>query len=136
MNSKPKIYLASKLFRAEGWQHFICHFPEFDVISTWHNDPVQDLMEGELDTNRCRVGWTQNRTQVLAADALLAYGWEDDPLNGTMIEIGIAFGRGIPIYLVGDYPWGTWKHMGFVKHFPHIKPAVAQIIKDFNIDPA
>lgn len=135
MSYRPKIYLASKLFRADGWQQFKMNFPEFDIISTWHESPVQQLTEGEASKSTCVAGWSLNRTQVLAADALLAYGFKNDALNGTMIEIGMAYGRGIPIYLVGDYPWGTWKHLGFVRHFSSLKLAIEAMRKDLNIDP-
>jgi nucleoside 2-deoxyribosyltransferase len=130
--AKPLIYLAAKIHRI----HFIYHLAKevrtnwgLDVISAWHDGKILD----DINEPACRAGWEMNRAQVLGADLLLAYGKKEDALNGTMIEIGMAVGRNIPIYLVGAYPWATWTSLNNVKKFDALPQARDAIRKDFSL---
>lgn len=130
--TKPLIYLAAKIHRIQ-MMRFIAEDIRsdwgLDVISAWHDGEIID----DTSAPACRAGWEMNRAQVLGADLLLAYGTKDDPLNGTMIEIGMAVGRNIPIYLVGNYPWATWTSLNNVKKLEHFPAARAEIKKDFSL---
>jgi len=132
---KPKIYLASKLFRAPQWRLFrTLYLNEFEVVSTWHDNLTVEADDANCDL-ACRKGWEGNLEQVVnRCDILLAHGEKDDKLNGTMIEIGMAFGLSKPIYLVGSYPWGTWKILDHVQHFNNLLEAVEAIRKDVCVD--
>lgn len=128
--SKPKVYLASKLYRANEWRLFrAMYLGVITVVSTWHDSDTVEQDDANSD-EACRLGWIANRDQVIyQADVLIAIGTKTDPLNGTMIEIGMAYGRGIPIYLVGDYPWGTWKILPNVYHVDNVVSAVDHLLK-------
>jgi nucleoside 2-deoxyribosyltransferase len=126
----PSVYFASKLYRGPQWRQMVKDLSScINVVSTWHSD--HDVIANEAHDAVALRGWIDNRTQVVKlADYVLAHGIAGDPLNGTLIEIGMAIGRGIPVVLVGDYPWGTWKLLPNVTHVESLDAAVAFITKD------
>ena len=126
----PQVYCASKLHRHAMWRSGIVPDKGLTVVSTWHNNP--DIEIDELDQKLCRDGWAQNFIEIRQADVVVAYGEFKDRLNGTLIEIGYALARRKPVYLVGNYDWGTWKYHPFVKQFPTIHQAFEHIIGAFS----
>jgi len=128
MKSPVTVYLAAKLRHAptmRAWYHELLDSPEFDVVSTWHNSDT--LEADERDSNLCREGWEANIEQVEDAKYMIAFATKDDNIQGTLIEIGAAISRGAEIYLVGDYPWGSWIHMNNVFDAPTIHAALCEI---------
>lgn len=104
---RPRVYLASKLRHAQMWRDWKDILP-INVVSTWHDHAKLD----ETDSEACRINWQANRAQLLwRAEHLIVYAEPQDVLNGTLVEIGIAASRPISIYLVGDFNWGTWRHL-------------------------
>ena len=124
---RPRVYCASKLRHGFMWRNWRTGLAAIDIISTWHDDP--DVIVKEADVDLCRTGWTANRMQILhQADHLLAYGNGYDTLNGTLVEIGMAYALNIPIHLVGNFPWGTWRHSESVFVHDSLDAAVLAIV--------
>lgn len=130
---KPKVYLASKFQRGLMWREFLKDLEPFEIVSTWFNGPNVGLADSEPPETQLD-NWTNDRRQVLSSDLLIAYGTRGDLLNGTMIEIGMAYGKGIPIYLAGSYPWATWTALPNVHTFAYLTGAIGQAKKDFKLD--
>ena len=42
-------------------------------------------------------------------------------------RIGMAIAMNIPVYLVGDYPWGTWRYMSPVTECDSLHTALCDI---------
>lgn len=125
------VYLAAKLhhFSLIHGQALLAP-PSIRIISTWHASPT--VVEDDRDSAQaCIDGWHKNRYEVRRADVLVAYGEAVDPLNGTLIETGIAFGRGIPIFLIGSFPWGTWSLLPNVTFAQNHEEAFARILKEY-----
>lgn len=106
----PKVYFASKLYRAANWREIKSALKgSINVVSTWHDDPK--VLEKDQFPKYGRQNWIRGRHEIIAvADWLIAYAMEGDPLNGTLVEIGMAIGHNIPVILVGTYPWASWKY--------------------------
>lgn len=131
MNDRyPLIYCASKLHRAEYWRSLIQkNDPRYGIVSTWHNSLTVE-QDDASSNEACREGWRSNLSDLLAADALIAWATADEKPNGTIVEIGSMLIRELPVYLVGDFAWGTWRHLPFVSHHPSVEAALDQLLKD------
>ncbi len=120
LRRRPYVYFASKLVHAPLWRDYkIANLGHFDVVSTWHDD-LDVIRKDNDDEAACLLGWKQNIVDVGRATHLVAMGAREDRLNGTLVEIGMAMRRGIPILLTGSYPWGTWRFLHGVMQFPDI----------------
>lgn len=104
---KPRIYTASKVHRAPMWRDLRDRYKHmFDFTSSWIDmDPLDDL-----SIEKCRTGWHGNITDVKNSKYLLCYAEKDDPLSGTLVEIGAMLSNGGLVVLVGDHDWKTWQH--------------------------
>lgn len=111
---KPKIYTASKVFRATMWQDFAHeHKEHIDVISSWIVINVGPLKDA--DASMCKQAWIQNIQDVNSCDYLMCFAEHDDELSGTLVEIGAALAGGKRIILCGDCArFSTWKHHPFI----------------------
>jgi nucleoside 2-deoxyribosyltransferase len=124
---RPRIYCASKLRHAPVWRQWKTELHDtLDIVSTWHDNPNVEV--DEADSAKCYAGWHANRMEILhAADFMLVFGMKKEPLNGTLIEVGMAIAMNIPTYLVGDYPWGTWRYMNPVVECDSLHTALTDI---------
>lgn len=127
---RPSVYCASKLHRAAYWRAFAeANRTVIEVVSTWHNSLTVE--QDDANSNEaCRKGWVQNLYDLLDADAIIAWCVDGEKPNGTLVEIGSMIVEGKPVYLVGDFAWGTWRHLLTVKHFDTVDAAVEQLLKD------
>lgn len=111
---RPKIYVASRAsieerpamwrkLRESGWR----------IVSSWIDEA------GPGQTKSWRELWERIHREILMCDGLILYAEESDlPLNGALVEAGIALGCGKPVAFVfgkGDFlerpsmrPIGTW----------------------------
>lgn len=127
---RPLVYCASKLHRAAYWRNFSLTEPRLQVVSTWHNSLTVEQDDASSNT-ACRLGWLANLRDLRIADALIAWCVEGEKPNGTLTEIGFMLSRHAPVYLIGDFAWGTWRHLPFVSQHSTIDEAVEQLVKDF-----
>jgi nucleoside 2-deoxyribosyltransferase len=126
MTIKPRIYCASPAHRAKMWRGdpmLFTHADRVRVISTWHNNAV--LLNG--DVAECIEGWTRDLAEIRQADVLVAYAEHKDRPNGTLVEIGYAIAHDTPVALVGNFEWGTWRHLPLVTFYPTLREAFASI---------
>jgi nucleoside 2-deoxyribosyltransferase len=115
MVSRPKVYVASKVFRAPMWRLIREQYQtHIDVISTWINEDITPL--DEATPEKCRDGWIKNIDDVVKAKYLIALADREDPLSGTLVEIGGMLATGGTVILLGDCErYSTWAHHPWVK---------------------
>lgn len=125
----PLVYCASKLHRAAFWRDFArANEHRLGVVSSWHNSHTVE--EDEANAAAATFGWIKNLVDLRHATALIAWVEADEKPNGTLTEIGAMLSRHKPIYLVGTFEWGTWRHLPFVSSHPTVDHAVDQLLKD------
>lgn len=113
---KPKIYTASKVFRAPMWRALRIDYPDIEFTSSWINEDITPLIDA--DETKCQEGWINNIQDVARSDHLICYAEHDDELSGTLVEIGAMLlkaasqmGKHSWVYLVGDCKrFSTWQH--------------------------
>ena len=127
----PRVYLASKLYHAPMWRDWKANKKlGITIVSTWHDNI--NIEADDHDIAACRSGWIENICDIRGADAMLVYGMREEALNGTLVEIGAALHSGVDVYLVGTYPWGTWRHLRKVNHSPDLHTAIHDIRQDLS----
>lgn len=121
-----KVYTASKVFRAPMWRSLRADYPNIEFTSTWINDDITPLMEAQAET--CQKGWIKNVKDVQRSTHLLCYAEKDDPLSGTLVEIGVMLGVGGRVYLIGDCErFSTWTHHPLVVWWSSLSPLTPSI---------
>jgi len=121
--TRPRVYCASPAHRLKMWQ--VIAFRSIHIVSTWHTNA--NFAADDQDAATCAEYWEQDFTEIRQADVLLAYAEAHDRPNGTLVEIGYALAHDTPVALVGNFAWGTWKHLPLVTHYPTLREAVAAI---------
>lgn len=128
MTLLPRVYCASKWERASMWR--VLRHDYFDgrveIVSTWHDSPT--LQVDEAHAKESREGWARDFAQLRKCDHLLVYGEHKDRLNGTLMEVGYCTALERPISLVGNFPWGSWRHLRHVTVHSTMKEAVNFIV--------
>jgi len=112
------------------WREWVKELkPNVTIVSTWHQS---ESIEGD-DKNSAiaSASWRSNYLQITDGnvDYFLAYADADDPIQGTLVEIGMALAAGLSVYLVGTYPWGSWKHLPFIYPHERLHSALLSITK-------
>jgi nucleoside 2-deoxyribosyltransferase len=125
MTTLPRVYCASPWRRAKMWRTL--QFPSIRVVSTWHHKQMLDATESNAPPDVCAAHWQIDLAEIRQADALLAYAEFSDRPNGTLFEIGYANALDTPVALVGNFEWGTWKHLPLIAHYPTLREAVEAI---------
>lgn len=123
---RPRIYCASSTTHAAMWREWTDALrPRIDIISTWHE---LDFPLEEQNAAVSAVHWKENIRQILFdADHLLVYATADDHIQGTLVEVGLAIGNGLPIHLIGTYPWRSWRHSAFIHVHSSLHAALVTI---------
>jgi hypothetical protein len=106
--------------------------PEVDIVSTWHLGPTNESI---VTPDEFSAHWLQDFKEIRQADALLAYAEAMDKPQGTLVEIGYALSQEMPVYLVGNYPWASWKFHPLVTHHATLREAVLTICRSTVNDP-
>lgn len=106
------IYVASRASipeRAAMWRQYRAN--GFPIISTWIDE------DGPGQSVSLRDLWERVVREVASAERLVLYAESDDsPLKGAFIEVGIALGCGVPVFVVAPNviidssfrPLGSW----------------------------
>ena len=122
---RPRIYMASKVHRAEGWRALRSVYP---IVSRWIDKPA------EMSAREYRQLWVECIEDAAErADMVVVFAAEGDTLKGCLVECGAALGAGKPVYQVGDCASlraGDGSDASFVRHprwhrVPEIAAAVA-----------
>lgn len=124
----PRVYCASPWSRHAMWEtlHDQLFKGRVDVVSSWHKPSGQALDDKIAED--CFVGWQRNVKDIKRANFVLAYAEAKDRPNGTLFEIGYAYSIGVPVLLVGNFAWGTWRHLNCIDTWPTLREAVDFIV--------
>lgn len=126
--TKPRVYCASPAHRAKMWRKDLIlpiYGGQITVVSTWHDN--ENFTADDQDAEACKRYWEQDFKEIRQADALLAYAEHFDKPNGTLVEIGYAIAQEIPVFIVGNFNWGTWHHHPSVTSCFTLREAIALI---------
>ena len=122
--TKIRVYCASPAHRRKMWRNLPT---SIKVVSTWHDN--ENFEADEQSPEACARYWEMDCKQIRQADVLLAYAEDGDRPNGTLIEIGYAIANEMPVYLVGTFEWGTWRHLPNVKEYRLMPDAIKAMIE-------
>jgi hypothetical protein len=124
----PRIYCASSITRASMWREWQKELkPNVEIVSTWHLS--ETLVADDMNEAIASLGWRTNMTEIASCEHLLAYAEADDPINGTLVEIGAAIVHLKDVHLVGTYKWGSWRHLSFIYTHKTLHDALMDITK-------
>lgn len=130
---RTRVYCASPSSRAKMWREDLIPSTfggALHVVSTWHDNETFEA--NDQAPRACARYWELDFQQIRQSDVLLAYAELRDRPNGTLVEIGYAIAQEIPVYIVGNFEWGTWRYHPSVIHCPTLREAVVTIIGDTN----
>jgi hypothetical protein len=126
----PRIYCASPYPRAKMWRargDSTILGPDVAIISTWHLSGIDECL---VSPEQFAVHWIKDFAEIRCAHALLAYAEFGDKPQGTLVEIGYALAHKIPVHIVGNYNWATWKNHPSVTQHATLREAVVAIIRE------
>lgn len=140
---KKGIYIASRASlpeRPAAWRRL--RDDGYPIISSWIDSidkTVEFQSQSECDQLMSEL-WLKFVTEIQSSERLIVYVEADDfPLKGTLVEVGIALGSGIPIFIVapgvtieeGTYrPIGSWIKHPLVKVVDTMEDALIGICKN------
>jgi hypothetical protein len=85
------------------WREWKKELRPLSIVSTWHDNPT--VIWDENDLTKVLDGWRLNRMQILhKAEHLLVFGDLDDPLNGVLVEVGMALAMSLH-HVSGAWRW-------------------------------
>jgi hypothetical protein len=125
MSAGRGIYVASRTYHADMWKEW--RTKGFNIISSW----IDEASEGETDS--FHELWERIATEVSQARALVFYArWQDFPLKGAFVEVGMAFmNKPIIVCLPGVdlegrtmRPVGSWMLHESVTRVDNVKEAL------------
>ena len=122
---KKRIYIASRASlpeRPAAWRK-LRDVDGYNIVSSWI-DSIDKSIEFQTQEDSdflMQSLWLNFTSEIQSSDLLIVYVEPDDfPLKGTLVEVGIAIGSGIPIFIVAPNvviekdtyrPIGSWiKH--------------------------
>ena len=93
----PKIYTAGKIWHADKFK-FLRDNLGFNINARW----VDYESDSDIVLNRKADLWQHCYEDVRDCDAVLLYAEEhNEEQRGALVEIGMAYGMGKPVYAVG-----------------------------------
>lgn len=95
------VYVASKYQNRDACAALAGHLRALgcDVTSRWHEGPAQAVPESELPDDALDAIAADNHADLARADALVLL--VHPGLAGSLLETGVAIGRGMPLLVVG-----------------------------------
>lgn len=119
---KKRIYIASRASlpeRPSAWRK-LRDVDGYNIVSSWI-DSIDKSIEFQTQEDSdflMQSLWLNFTSEIQSSDLLIVYVEPDDfPLKGTLVEVGIAIGSGIPIFIVAPNvviekdtyrPIGSW----------------------------
>lgn len=126
------VYVASRasvLERGAMWRRY--RDTGAPIISTWIDE------DGPNDTADLDELWVRIRREVITAERLILYVESSDfPLKGAFVEIGLALGANVPIFIVApdvkikgrnQRPFGSWIKHPLVRFAATVDEALAVV---------
>lgn len=126
---KKRIYIASRASlpeRPAAWRK-LRDVDGYNIVSSWIDsiDKSIEFQSKEDSDLLMQSLWLNFTAEIKSSDRLIVYVEpEDFPLKGTLVEVGIAIGAGIPIYIVAPNliiekdtyrPIGSWINHPLIK---------------------
>lgn len=109
------IYVSSRVHHAPMWRSLRETWP---IYARWIDAADEADPNAELGENWATDLWIKNVEDAREAGAVVFYVEEGDfPLRGAYVEVGVALGLGIPVFVVlegiglaprSDRPVGSW----------------------------
>lgn len=119
------VYIASRASlpeRPAAWRK-LRDVDGYHVVSTWIDsiDKTVEFQSASECNQLMSELWLKFVLEIQSAERLIVYVESDDfPLKGTLVEVGIALGAGIPIFIVApgvEIEEGTYRPIGsWIKH--------------------
>lgn len=109
MTYRIRVYTASKLKHFQLWRDLRDEWPEVHFVARWpffHYGNIPDTAAF------APTFWIHDVEDVIGSEVVLIYsGDETDHHRGSLVEAGIAIGRGKSVIVVGENPcYGTWQY--------------------------
>lgn len=115
--TSKRIHAAKLLELRERWTYlyFTARWPVVRDISFEQGRPA-------------RLWLRDNEDDMLRSDVVVCYAEKDDQLNTSIFELGAAYARHKPIYLVGNnLGFKEWQHAEGIQHFETMDVALQRI---------
>jgi hypothetical protein len=129
VTNRPRVYVASRASipeRAAMWRQFRAEGAA--ILSTWIDE------DGEGETAFFDELWSRIEREIRAADRLVLYVEKQDfPLKGALVEAGMAFAMGKPVFIAAPdvpidprnmRPVGSWAAHPLVRFVGDVRSAV------------
>lgn len=125
-----RVYVASKLRHAEMFMKLRNEYPDIHFTASW---PITAALGSEA--NRPIYQWmSESEIQILNSDCVLVYAEAGEILKTALLQVGMAYSRRIPIFVVGEHTsYATWQfNSELVTRSPNIKQAMIEIKVKFR----
>lgn len=120
-----RVYVASKLRHAEKFMKLRNEYPDIHFTASW---PITAGLGSEAE--RPVYQWMgESEVQILNSDCVLVYAEAGEILKTALIQVGIAYARRIPIFVIGEHDsYAEWQfNTNIVTRVPNIKRAMSDI---------
>lgn len=122
-----KVYGAGIITEAQQWVDLAKNLPEFEWTATWPKLILANVPDHE---SHAPDFWILDELEIAMSDVLLLYRWDSagTPYRGALVEVGIAIGRGLPVFITGICPeYSTWQYHPLVRRCPSLTSAMIEI---------
>lgn len=116
------IYIASKTKHAEKWRALRAE--GCSIKASWLDRPADDP-----DIDYAAL-WHTNVEEAMNARALILYAEEGETAKGSLVEMGAALAKGVPVYYVGPVDLLTALRHPNVHHCRSVEGALQRIAED------
>lgn len=127
---KPKVYTASKIKHRTKWQGTeIVYRDKLEFTARWvFMSPGPDHDSTFWTPAQKQLHWIQDIQDVQRSDFLLAYAEPEDPVKGTLVEIGAAIAACKIVLAVGFDDSHSWQAHPLVLPMPTVAVALSYIL--------
>lgn len=122
-----RVYVASKMRHAERFMKLRTEYPDIHFTARW---PITASLGSEA--NRPVYQWMgESEIDIANSDCMLVYAEPGEVLKTALVQVGIAYNRRIPIFVVGEHEsYAEWQ---FNKNIVYRSPNLKRAIEDIRI---
>ena len=120
-----RVYAASKMRHAEKMMKLRQDYPDIHFTARW---PITAGLGSEA--NRPVYQWmSESEIDLLNSDCMLVYAEPGEVLKTALVQVGIAYAKRIPIFVVGEHEsYAEWQfNSNLVVRCPNMKRAMESI---------
>lgn len=126
-----RVFPISKLRHADLVMHWREEYPDIHFTARW---PITASLGSEAQ--RPVYQWmNEAEIELLNSDCVLVYAEKGEILKTGLVQVGIAFSRRIPMFVIGEHDsYATWQFYGgdLVYRVPNIIKAITAIKLKFR----